>query len=60
MSKMEFSASDKKLGMTLDELKNAVEKFVGFANINETNIDQSRVFVQINFSGGIKAITAEV
>jgi hypothetical protein len=60
MSKLEVEASDKKLGMTLEELKKAVERFIAIAKINETDTSTSKIGVMINFGGGIKSITAEV
>jgi len=60
MSKLEVEAVDKKNGMTLAELKRAVEKFSAIAEINETDITNAKVHVMINFGGGLKSITAEV
>jgi hypothetical protein len=60
MSKMSVEAVDKKFGMSLAELKRAVEKFSSIAEINESDTSQSKVSILINFSGGIKEITAEV
>lgn len=59
-NKLSVEASDKKYGLTLAELKRAVEKFSSIAEINETDISASKVSVLINFTGGIKEITAEV
>lgn len=60
MSKLEVEAVNKKQGMSLLELKQAVEKFVAIAGINETDIGNAKVNVMINFNGGLKSITAEV
>lgn len=60
MRKLEYQAADKKKGLTLGELKQAVEEFEAIAKLNETNLNTSEVKVLINFSGGIKTITAEV
>lgn len=60
MRKLEYEAADKKNGLTLAELKQAVEEFEAIAKINDTNLSSSKVRVMINMSGGIKTITAEV
>lgn len=60
MSEISFEAFDSKKGMSLAELKNAVDKAAGLAEINETDTDKSKVFILINWSGGIKKITMEV
>lgn len=60
MSEISFDAFDSKKGMSLAELKEAVDKASGLAKINESNQDNSKVSILINWSGGIKKITMEV
>ena len=60
LSKLELSAFDKKIGMTLDELKDVVDKFYAVAKINETDTSNSKVTAFVNIHGGIKQLIAEV
>lgn len=59
-SKPTYEADDKKLGLTLAELTRAVEKFNEEAQDMGVSASDSKISVLINFSGGIKSITAEV
>jgi len=58
--KVEYAATDPKKGMSLLELKTAVEHAVGIAGINETDLDNTRVTILVTWSGGIKQLKTEV
>jgi hypothetical protein len=58
--KMEFEAADKKAGMSLDELSQAVMRLLGAAKENQTDPNNAKVKVFVNMSAGIKTISAEV
>jgi hypothetical protein len=58
--KVSFEASDKKAGMSLVELRDYVNRAVGLAETNGTSLEDSKVTILVNFSGGIKQLTAEV
>ena len=60
MSKLEITANDKKAGMTLLELKEAIERFYAIADINQTIVNDSTVLAFVNIKGGIKQLIAEV
>jgi hypothetical protein len=55
-----YEAADKKLGMSLEELHDAVSRAYGLAETNGTDTTNAKVKVQINFGGGLKEITVEV
>jgi hypothetical protein len=58
--KVSFDADDKKKGMSLAELQTYVERAVGLAETNGTNLNDAKVFIFVNFGGGIKQLVAEV
>lgn len=58
--KLAYEASSPKNGMTLAELKKAVDQAEGLAKINEKLPEDCNLAVLINFRGGIKQIVVEV
>ena len=58
--KMSYDAASPKQGMSLSELKKAVDQAEGFAKINEKDPAECGLMVFINFRGGIKQIVVEV
>lgn len=60
MQKVSFDADDKKKGMSLAELQTYVNRAVGLAETNGTDLNDSKVTILVNFGGGIKQLTAEV
>lgn len=58
--KLEFGAADKKLGMSLAELKQAIDEAVGLAKINNTDENSAKATVLINWGGSIKTLWVEV
>lgn len=58
--KLEYKANDTKFGMSLTELKTAVDEAIALASINETNTDLSKVTVLINWGGSVKTLWVEV
>lgn len=59
-SKPSYSAGDKKFGLSLAELNEAVAKFNREAEEMKADPYNVKITTLINFSGGIKSITAEV
>jgi hypothetical protein len=58
--KITYDALDPKKGMSLAELQEATAKAAGLAKVNEKELDDCKVSLLINWSGGIKQITMEV
>lgn len=58
--KISYDAESPKKGMSLAELKKAVDNAEGLAQVNEHVPEDSKVTVFVNFTGGIKQITVEV
>lgn len=58
--KISYEADQAKRGMSLKELKDAVDKAAGLAEANSTPLEDSKVNVFVNFGGGIKQLIVEV
>lgn len=58
--KIATDAATPKKGMSLAELKVAVDEAVGMAAVNEKPTEECKVTIFVNFGGGIKQIVVEV
>lgn len=58
--KISYEAASPKQGMSLSELKKAVDQAEGLAGVNNKPAEDCKVTVFINFGGGIKQIVVEV